>query len=192
MRQRVGRYGKVLSASIHAFPALELLWGQAGSATMRTASLRLSQMQASDLLWSARGVDSLDDFSSSLQIGSLRLSEVHMTKRGPGVRVLGTITRADLGAALPAGVQVQGLGGGRNGQLEVTVGGELFGVRASVAAIVAPQEGKLVAEPRGLSLGGLTRITLFSDPHLSVRSFSLRPLPGGSAGWALDLRATLA
>jgi len=193
MRQRVGRYGTVLSASIHAFPALELLWGQAGSASVRTGSLRLSQAQASDLLWSAHGVGSVDVLSSSLQVGSLRLSEVHVIKRGAQVRVLGTLTMADLSAALPAGVQVQGLaGGGSDGGLEVRVGGELFGVRASVMAVVAPSEGKLVAEPRGLSLGGLTRITLFSDPHLRVQGLALMPLRGGGdGGWGLDLRATL-
>jgi hypothetical protein len=191
MRQRVGRYGPVLSASIHAFPALELLWGQAGSASVRTGPLRLNQAQATDLLWSARGVDSLDVFSSSLEVGNLRLSEVHVIKRGAGVRVLATLTEADLSAALPAGVQVQGLSGGGDGQLEVRVGGELFGVRASVVAVVAPSEGKLVAEPRGLSFGGLARITLFSDPHVHVQTFALRPLRGGSTGWGLDLRATL-
>jgi LmeA-like phospholipid-binding len=193
MRQRVGRYGPVLSASIHAFPALELLWGQASSASVRTGGLHLSQAQASDLLWSARGVGSVDALSTSLQLGSLRLSEVHMIKRAAQVRVLGTLTMADLSAALPAGVQLQGLGGGGSaGQLQVRVGGELFGVRASVVAVVAPFEGKLVAEPQGLSLGALTRITLFSDPHLRVQSLALTPQRGGGVqGWGFELRATL-
>src|SRR4029077_1086087 len=114
---------------------------------------------------------------------------VSMRKRGHGVRVLATLTLADLRAALPPGVQVHALPGSGEGPLELTVGGELFGVGASIAVVVQASEGKLVAQPRGLSLGGLTQVTLSSDPHLSVDSASFTPLPAGQS-WRLDLRAT--
>jgi hypothetical protein len=191
LRQRVGRYGPVLSAHIHAVPAIELLWGHAQSATMRTGALRLTQAQAVELLREAHGVDSVDATSSSVQAGPWQLGQVAMAKRGESVHVQATLTEADLRAALPAGAQLQGINGGQNGQLEVTVGGELFGVSASVVAVVQPWQGELVAEPQGLlSLGGLTRVTLFSDPHLRIQTFALTPLPGG-ASWQLNLGATL-
>lgn len=192
VRDRVGRYGQVLSAHVSAFPAIELLWGQAGSASLRTGSLRMTQTQASDLLWSARGVDSLDVSSASVVVEPLRLEDVSMQKRGHAVRMLGTLALADLRAALPAGVQVQVLGGGSEGELEVRIGGELFGVGASIVAVIAASEGKLVAQPRGLSLGGLTQVTLFSDPHLHVDTATFTPLPSDGQSWRMDLRATQA
>jgi hypothetical protein len=192
VRDRVGRYGPVLSAHVSAFPAIELLWGHAGSASLRTGDLRMTQAQASDLLWNARGVDSLDVSAASIFVEPLRLRAVSLQKRGHAVRLLGTLTLADLRAALPAGVQVQALSGGGEGALEVRIGGELFGVGASIVAVVAASEGKLVAQPRGLSLGGLTQVTLFSDPHLHVDGATFTPLAGSGESWRMDLRATLA
>jgi hypothetical protein len=190
VRQRVGRYGPVLSAHVSAFPAFELLWGHAQSASVRTGALRMTQAQSRDLLWGARGIDSLDLFSASLLVEPLRLEAVRVRKRAHAVQVLATLTLADLRAAMPAGVQLQALAGGGEGGLEVTVGGELFGVSASVVAVVQAVEGKLVAAPRGLSLGGLTQITLFSDPHLYVDGATFTALPGAAQSWRLDLRAT--
>ncbi len=190
VRQRVGRYGPVLSAHVSAMPAFELLWGHAQSASVVTGPLRMTQAQSADLLWGARGVDSLDVTAASIAVEPLRLERVILQKRGHAVHVQATLTLADLRAAVPAGVQLQALKGGSEGTLEVTVGGELFGVSASVVAVVQASEGKLVAAPRGLSLGGLTQITLFSDPHLSVESATFTPLPGSAQSWRLDLRAT--
>lgn len=190
MRDRVGRYGPVLSAHLSAFPAIELLWGHAGSASLRTGALSMTQAQAGDLLWSARGIDSLDLSAASVAVGPLGLQGVSLQKRGHAVRVLGTLTLADLRAALPAGVQVQVLPGGEEGALELRVGGELFGVGASIVLVVAASEGRLVAQPRGLSLGGLTQVTLFSDPHLHVESATFAPLGGDGQSWRMDLRAT--
>ncbi|HEY7953460.1 MAG TPA: hypothetical protein VID70_10790 [Solirubrobacteraceae bacterium] len=190
MRDRVGRYGPVLSAHVSAFPAIELLWGHAGSASLRTGALRMTQSQASELLWSARGVDSLDVAAASVAVEPLRLEAVSVRKRGSAVRLLGTLTLADLRAALPAGVQLQVLSGGGEGGLELSVGGELFGVSASIPVVVAASEGKLVAQPRGISLGGLTQVTLFSDPHLHVESATFTPLAGEGQSWRMDLRAT--
>jgi len=189
VRQRVERYGPVLSAHVSAFPALELLWGSGQSASLRTGALRMTAAQASDLLWSARGIDSLDLTARSLLVEPLRLETVSMRKRAHAVRVQATLTLADLRAALPAGVQVQALAGGGEGPLELTVGGGLFGVSASIAVVVQASEGKLVAQPRGLSLGGLTQITLFSDPHMSVDSASFTALQAGQS-WRLDLHGT--
>ena len=70
--------------------------------------------------------------------------------------------------ALPAGVEVllvESTGGG----VEVRVGGSLFGVGASVDALLSAQEGKLVAQPQGFPFAGLARITLFSDPPAAGR-----------------------
>lgn len=191
LRTRVGKYGPVLSAHVHAVPAIELLWGHAQSASVRTGALHMTQAQGVELLREASGVGTVQASSSSVQAGPWQLSEVRMTKHGNSVQVQATLTEASLRAVLPADVQVQGVSVGPEGQPEVTVSGELFGVSASVVAVVAPWQGELVAEPRGLlSLGGLARVTIFSDPHLHVQAFTLTPLPGG-AEWQLHMGATL-
>src|SRR5277367_432021 len=56
---RVGRYGKVRSVSVSAWPALELLWDHADSVRVSAGSLALSTAQLGSLLWEARDVDSL-------------------------------------------------------------------------------------------------------------------------------------
>ena len=76
VRQRVGRYGPVLSAHVSAFPALELLWGHAQSASVSTGPLRMTQAQATGLLQDARGIDSLDLSATSLVMEPLRLEHV--------------------------------------------------------------------------------------------------------------------
>jgi hypothetical protein len=191
LRGRVGKYGPVQSAHIHAVPAIELLWGHAQSASVHTGALHMSVEQGVELLKEASGVDTVQASSSSVQAGPWQLSDVQMAKHGSSVQMQATVTAAGLRAALPGDVQVQGIGVGQEGQPEVTVGGELFGVSATVVAVVTPSQGELVAEPRGLlSLGGLARITLFSDPHLQVQTFTLTPLPG-DASWRLQLGATV-
>ncbi len=191
LRSRVGRYGPVLSAHVHAVPAVQLLWGHAQSASVQTGALSMSVAQGVELLREADGVGTVQASSASVQAGPWQLDEVRLSKHGSEVQLQASVTEAGLRAVLPANVQVQGVSIGPEGQPEVTVAGELFGVSASVVAVVAPWQGELVAEPRGLlSLGGLARVTVFSDPHLHVQTFTLAPLPGGGA-WQLHMSATL-
>src|ERR1700738_948787 len=78
---RVGRYGVLEKVSVSAWPAIELLWGSADSASVRAKRLRLSPSQAAKLLWEARGVDRLELTASELQVGPLRLSGARLHKR---------------------------------------------------------------------------------------------------------------
>ncbi len=191
-RDQLGKYGTVREVSVHAFPAIALLWGRAQSATVRAGSLRMSDSQFDGFVPRMRGIERLDMTAESLQLGSLRLSDVRSEKRGEELTVSGTLTRADLRSALPAGVEVQLLNSASAG-VEVRVGGSLFGVGASVLALLSAQEGKLVAQPQGFPFGGLARITLFSDPRLLVQGFGLTTQAGagGALGYELTLRAKL-
>ncbi len=54
------------------------------------------------------------------------------------------------------------------GEVEVQAAGGLFGIRASIDAVAAPSDGKLVVHPVGALLSGL-QLTLFSDPHVYVQ-----------------------
>ncbi len=188
---RVRRYGNVRSVHVSAFPALKLLWGDADSVRVTAGNLKVSLEESSKLLQEARGVDELTMTASSAQEGPLRLSDVRLTKRGSALRAEGSMSEADVRAALPEGFTVQLLGSER-GTVEVRASGGLFGVGASVDALALASEGMLVAHPRGLLVEGL-RLTLFSDPHIYVLGISASRTTDsdGAPGYRLAMTATL-
>jgi hypothetical protein len=193
VRERVGRYGEVRGVHVSALPAVELLWGHADSVDVTAGRLAATPRQIGTLLWEARDLGTL---TVAAQTGVLRapqlpsglvLSDVHLSKRGSSVGASATLTQAQLHAALPSGFRVEPVASG-GGAVAVRASGGVFGLQASATVTVRAFEGALVAEPRGLPLGGIARVTLFSDPHLKVRDVALRvvgrsPLVYGVAVW---------
>jgi hypothetical protein len=160
---RIGRYGKVQSVSVSAWPAVELLWGHVGSVRVRAGSLALSPAQAASLLWEARGTGSMDVSAESVQLGPLRLSDATLSKRGGAMSAQAVASEADVKAA-GFGVKLLRSEGG---EVEVQATGALFGVGASVNAVAGASDGKLVAHPLGFLIEAL-QLTLFSSPHVYV------------------------
>ncbi len=151
---RVGRYGKVHSVSVSAWPALELLWGHADSVRVSAGSLALSPAQLGSLLWEARGVDSLDVSADSVRAGD---ADGSATPASPSAAARcsaqAVASEADVKAALPPGFGVRLLRS-EGGEVEVQASGGLFGVGASVNAVAGASEGKLVAHPLGFLIEG--------------------------------------
>lgn len=163
---RVGRYGAVESVKVRAWPAIELLWGSVDLVQVRAGSLELSPRQAAALLWEGRDTASMDVTARSVRVGPLLLSNARLRKRGGALSGEGTASAADVRAALPPGFDVQ-LVGSEDGRVRVRTSGGLFGVGASVGAVGEASEGRLIARPLGLLLGGI-RLTLFEDEHVYV------------------------
>jgi hypothetical protein len=188
---RVGRYGAVASVSVHAWPAVELLWGSADSVNVRAKSLSLSPAQAAKLLWEARGVHSMELTAASVQVGPARVSDARLQKRGSSLAAEGTIAEGDVQAALPAGWQVALVGSG-GGEVRVRASGGLFGVGAAVEAVAGASEGRLVVHPVGALVEGLS-LTLFSDPHIYVEGVGASAsAPGGQPqSYRLSMSARL-
>lgn len=191
-REQIGRYGTVRSVSVGAFPAIELLWGHAESARIEAGQLRMSVSQFDGLLPRLRGVRNLDMTVAGIQLGPLRAQEVRVAKRGAEIEVRGGVTQADIQSALPAGVHVA-LVPSAGGGVAIRVSGSLFGVGASLLAVLGVHEGKLVAQPQGIPFAGLARLTVFSDPHLAVQDVGLDGHAGGGAEgpYTLTLRVAL-
>jgi hypothetical protein len=189
IRSRVGRYGHVQSASVSAWPAVKLLWGDADSAHVKASGLKLSPEQAAALLWEGRGVERIDIDATSAKVGPLEVSEARLRKRGASLEGEATASDAQARAALPAGVGVS-LIGSEGGKVQVRVSGGLFGVGASVQAVAEASEGKLIAHPVGFLLGGF-RLTLFSDPHVHVVSVGAAGDGSEPAGYRLKMSAIL-
>jgi hypothetical protein len=186
---RVGRYGSVESVSVSAWPAVELLWGSADSVDVRATRLSLTPSEAAKLVSEARHVERLQFAASSVRVGPLRLSDARLRKRGSSLAAEALIGEADVKAALPRGVAVK-LVKSEGGVVQVRASGGLFGVGATVQAIAAAREGRLVVRPLGFLLGGLT-LTLFSDPHIYVEGVGASSLPGSPRSYRVSMNARL-
>ena len=188
---RVGRYGSVQSVSVRSWPAVKLLWGDADSVKVRARDLSLSARQAASLVWEGRDAGRIDMTAAHVRLGQLRLSGVSLRKRGGALSAHATASAADVGAALPPGVYVSLLRS-EGGHVEVRASGGLFGVSASLVAVAGAREGRLVARPLGLLLGGF-QLTLFSDPHVYVDGIGASTVdtPGEAPGYRLQMSARL-
>lgn len=183
MREELARYGTVHSVSVSAFPAIALLWGHAQSATVSAGSLSMSLPEATKMLEEGRGIDRVDMSAQSMRLGSFAMRHVTARQRGSAFYTEGSIGAGELRAAVPGSTEVQLLGSAPGG-VEMRVAGNLFGVDASVDALLSVQEGKLVAQPQGIPFLGLVKLTVFSAPHMRLEGFDLAPLPPPPAAGA--------
>ena len=186
---RVGRYGELESVKVRAWPAVELLWGDADSVTVKARRLSLTPPQAAKLVWEGRGVSTMQMAAQEIRIGPVRLTGARLRKRGSSLSAEGVIGEADVLAALPPGLGVQ-LVGSEAGRVLVSASGGLFGVGATVQAIAAAREGKLLVRPAGALLGGFT-LTLFSDPHVYVEEVGARRRTSSPKSYRLTMSARL-
>jgi hypothetical protein len=183
---RIGKYGKVDHVHVSAWPAIELLWGDADSIDVHASKLRVDPTQTAKLLDEARSVQRLDVTVAQAQEGPLPVSNVSLHKRGSRVSAQAYVSEADVAQALPPGFSVQLLGSDE-GQVEVRASGGLFGLGASVDAVAQASEGKLVVRPRGALLEAL-KLTLFSDPRVYVEGVGATR---SGAGYELSVTARL-
>jgi hypothetical protein len=189
---RLGRYGPVESVRVSAWPAIELLWGEAGSVRVRTGALRISTEQADSLLGEAGGTQDVDLTAEAVQVAGLTLQRVSFRKRGKQLSAEAHMSQQDVRQALPPGVSVQ-LIESRDGSVVVRAQGGLFGLGASIDVQALASEGRLIARPTGALLGGL-QLTLFSDPRVyieGVQAVAEQSGSGAPSGYALGMSARL-
>jgi hypothetical protein len=197
VRDQVKPYGTLESVSVSAWPALELLWGKADAVSATARSLTLTQAQATKLVWEGRGVQEMNLAVSTLKLqvpglpNGVVLHDVITRKRGDRLSTEATVTQHDLTQASPSGFQIHPLESAP-GTVRVRASGALFGVQTSVDAVVAPREGKLIAQPLNIPFGGFVQLTLLSDPHVYLDGISAIPRAGGQeASWRLVLSGHL-
>jgi hypothetical protein len=192
IRSRVQRYGTVKSVTVKAWPAVELLWGKAESVNVRAGSLQISTAQMAKLLGEARGVGSMRVSAESVKEGPLRLYDASLQKHGDALLGAAWVSRADLKTALGEGFEVR-LRPSDAGRVRMSVGGGLFGVKASVQAFAQAQKGDIVVHPLGFLLKGL-KLTLFAEPDVYVEGVGASAATGSSgkgAGYRLSFWASL-
>jgi hypothetical protein len=178
LRSQLGKHGKVLDVSVSAFPAIELLWHDADSVTVKMASYKSSTADLAAVLNQAGGIGTLDASIGTVTTGLLTLHGVTVQKRGDLLSGSATIDESDLTAAVPIISDVKPVASS-NGQLTFQGTASLLGVSATVDATVqADGNGNLVVAP-DVPFGSLATVTVFSDPHVKVTSVSAQPAPGG-------------
>lgn len=203
LRDRVAKYGEVRSVSVSAVPAVELLWGSAGSARVDAGRLGISPHQLAKLLAESKAVSKLTVRASDVALRdpglgarSLSFTDASLEKHGDAIEIRALLDVSALRAALPPGVNVEVLSSGGQG-VQVRVTGQLLGFGASLRAVVYASEGKLLLKPAGTPLAGLAAITLFSDPRIEMRSVSARAVEsadghrGPPRAWLLQVKAKL-
>jgi len=189
IRSRVARYGDVQSVSVSAWPAIELLWGDAGTVHVHARSLSVTPAQVAALLWEARGTSSMQVSAQRVELSSLKLTDAQLSKHGSALRASARVSEAHVQAALPEGFRLRLLRS-EHGEVEVSATGGLFGLSASVDAVAGAVEGKLVAHPLGLLVEAL-HLTLFSNPHVYVEGVGASVAAQSPLSYRLTMSARL-
>jgi hypothetical protein len=183
LRNRLSHNGRVLSVSVSAFPAIELLWHQADKVVVRMARYRSTTGHLHSLLGETADTGSLDASARELDTGLITLHDAELHKRGDQLLGSATVTPADLRSAL--GGSIQNLQPVASGDGRLTFQGTLLGVTAD--ATLRAQGGALVVSP-DVPLLNLITVNVFRDPRVYIEGVGARDAPGG---FALHGRARL-
>lgn len=177
VRDQLSSSGQVLSVSVHAFPAIELLWHHADRLDVRLGRYRAAPGRLADLLDRASGIGTLNATATEVDTGLLILHDATLHKHGDQLTGSARVTEADLRAAIPVLKSVTPVASG-NDQLTVRGTASLFGFTTTVDATVRAQNGALVVVP-DVPFGTLATIRVFSDPRVEVEGVGATPTPDG-------------
>jgi hypothetical protein len=186
LRDQLSRSGTVLSVKVSAFPAIELLWGQADSVVVRMGRYEAGASQIGSKLGGAANVGTLDVAAQEVRSGLLTVRDARLRKQGDELIGTAVVRQADLRAAVPFLDDVQPVASS-GGQLVLRGRASLLGLNATVDAVVAARDGALVVAPN-VPFGGIAMITLLNDPHVRVESVSAASVP---RGFSVEARARL-
>jgi hypothetical protein len=183
LRDRLARSGRVISVSVEAFPAIELLWDQAGRVDVHLASYRASgTVGLGHALDQTASVGTVNATIDELDTGLVTLRDVTMRKRGNVLTGTALLTQANLQAALPPGLEVEPVSSS-DGKLVLQ--GSALGLTAD--ATLSAQDGALQIAPDLPLIGGLLTVTVFRDPDLDVQGVGASSVPGGYSMYASAL-----
>lgn len=177
LRDELSKSGTVLSVKVSAFPAIELLWGQADRVVIRMADYQAGASRIGGELGRAANVGTLDISAQEVQSGLLTVRDARLRKQGNELIGTAVVRQADLRAAVPFLDNVEPVASS-GGQLILRGTASLLGLKATVDAVVAARDGALVVTP-AVPFGGIATITLLDDPHVRVQSVSAVAVPGG-------------
>jgi hypothetical protein len=177
IRDRLAKSGRVLSVSVSAFPAIELLWSHADTVKIKMADYRSSTSHLASLLQQTSDVGSLDASAGVFTSGLLTLRNATLRKRGDTLTGTAQVDENDLRQAIPILQSVTPIASS-SGQLILQGTASLFGITATVPATVTVSGGRLLVTP-DVPFGGLATLTLFDDPRVPLQSVGATATPSG-------------
>jgi uncharacterized protein involved in outer membrane biogenesis len=187
LRDQLSHHGQVLSVSVSAFPAIELLWHHADRVTVRMASYSADTGTLGSSVAQAGDVGTLDASASTVTAGLLTLHGAELHKRGGQLTGTAEVQEADLLRAVPFLTDVHPVSGSdpaHPGPLVLQGSASLLGISATADATVTTSNGKIVVTPQ-VPFGGLATVTVFDNRHVSVDSVAAT---ASAAGFSLRAR----
>jgi hypothetical protein len=179
IRSQLQKSGRVLDVEVSAFPALELLFHNADSVTVKMASYRSSTAHLSSLLQESNDAGTLHASASVFTDGLLTLHDATLTKHGNVLVGSARVLESDLTHAIPLIKSVKPIASsGGTLTLEGTATLPIVGP-ITIPFVVQVQNGALIAAPDIPIVGGLATIRLFSNPHVRLQTVSATRTPGG-------------
>ena len=176
LRDRLARSGRVISVHVEAFPAIELLWHQAGQVDVHLASYRAGTSTLGHSLAQTAEAGTVNARVDVLSTGLVTLRDATLHKRGDVLTGTAFLTAADLRGALPAGVQVRPVASGAGA---LVVRASALGLSAD--ATLRAHGGALEIAPDLPLVGGLLTFTLFRAPHVYIEGVGASAVAGGYA-----------
>ena len=178
VRSQLHGHGSVRSVSVHAFPAIELLWHHADSVTISMRSWSASPGRLDGQLGQLGDVGTLRASVGVVRVGALTVHRVSLVCTGGRIVGRGTVREADLRRAvsfLRSVVPVTS----SDGKLVLRGTASVLGlIGGSVDATVRARSGALIVSP-DVPLGGLATVTVFSAPAVRVTGISAATVGGG-------------
>jgi len=101
LRASLQRYSTGVGVSVSATPAIELLFGHAGTVRVRIATMRSTRGPTGGLIREAGMADDLHATVNRLVIDGLTLRQVALVKHGATMRLRAFVTRASIESLFP-------------------------------------------------------------------------------------------
>jgi hypothetical protein len=177
VRSMLAGSARGVSVSVSAFPAVELLWHHADRVTVHLTSYTAGAAAVNGSLGQAGDVGRLEVTVGSARVGLLTVHDVRVTGHSGRLTGAATIDEADLRGTIPFLRSVTPVASS-DGRLTLRGTADILGLSGSLDADVTVQHGAIVVAPDVL-FGSLATVTVFSDPHVAVRSVTAVPVSGG-------------
>jgi hypothetical protein len=170
-------------ASVSAAPAVELLFGQAGSVVVHISTMRSQRGPVGSLIARASHTTNLTATVRQLFVDGLTLQRITLLKQGPKMSIRAFVSRSSIDSVLPLNITLTPAPGAAGIQLQVTA--DILGAKRTVSARVQAANGSIEIGP-DLSLPAhLLQVTIFRAPGFSVDQVSART---AGDGYELDAR----
>jgi hypothetical protein len=166
LRASLLRTSDGVSVSVSATPAVELLFGQAGSVVVHISTMRSHRGPVGSLIQRASQTTDLDATVGELFVDGLTLRHITLLKQGPRMSIRAFVSRASIASVLPLNLSLRPAAGVAGIQLRSSV--DLFGIRESVSARVEASRGRVEIGPDLPLPAGILQVTIFQAPGFSV------------------------